>query len=195
MRVLQRAAAIGAALLACACLPVTTKTPVGSTVGFAPDPALVGVWRGSNDSGGSGDKKKDFGFVIFVKNEDDTMTAILPEDDRWTTYSVKIARLGDHTFMSVRELLQNGKAADDGLAGQQFPILYAVKGNKLTLALLDEKKTAAAIKSGVLAGTIEPGDYGDVHITAEPTALDAFMQSPAGLAFFAPPSIVMRKVD
>ena len=192
MRVLRWAAVIGAALLACACLPVTTKTPVGSTVGFAPDPALVGVWRGSGDSG---DKKKDFGFIVFVKNEDDTMTAILPEDDRWTTYSVKISRLGDHTFMNVRELLQNGKAADDGLAGQQFPILYSVKGNKLTFALLDEKRTAAAIKSGAIAGTIEPGDYGDVHITAEATVLDAFMQSPAGLALFAPPSIVMRKID
>ena len=191
MRTLRFAAAAIAALLVSACLPVTTKTPVGATVGFAPDPALVGVWRGSSNSG----EKSDIGFIVLVKNDDGTMTAILPEDDRWSTYSVRAATLGGHTFMNVRGLLENGKAADDELAGQQFPILYSAKGNKLSLALLDEKKVAAAIKSGAIAGTIEPGDYGDVHITADATSLDKFMQSDAGIALFSSKLIVMKKVD
>ena len=191
MRALRLTAAIAAVLLTCACLPVTTKTPVGSTVGFSPDPALVGAWRGSNDAG---DKKEDT-LIVFVKNEDGTMTAIVPEDDRWTTYNLRVARLGGHTFMNVRELLQNGKAADDELAGQQFPILYGVKGNRLTIAFLDEKKTAAAIKAGAVAGTIEPGEHGDVHITADAASLDKFMQSDAGVALFSAKPIVMKKID
>ena len=191
MRALRFAAAAIAALLVSACLPVTTKTPVGATVGFLPDPALVGVWRGSSNSG----EKSDVGFIVFVKNDDGTMTAIMPEDDRWTAYGVRTATLGGHTFMNVRTLLENGKAADDELAGQQFPILYSVKGKKLTLALLDEKKTAAAIKSGAIAGAVEPGDNGDVHISADATSLDTFMQSPAGLALFSSQPIVMKKVD
>ena len=190
MRALRLASVLCAALT-CACLPVTTKTPVGSTTGFAPDRALVGVWRGANDA----HEKNDIAFIIFVKNDDGTMTAILPEDDRWSTYSVRAATLGGHNFMNVRGLLENGKPADDELAGQQFPMLYSVKGNRLSLMLVDEKRAAAAIRSGAVAGTIEPGEYGDVHITADGAALDAFMQSDAGLALFSGKPLLMTKVD
>ena len=108
---------------------------------------------------------------------------------------MKTASVGGHTFMNAREILVNGKKADDGLAGQNIPVLYRVKGRTLTLVLLDEKKTEAAIKAGALAGTIEPGEYGDVHITADAASLDKFVQSDAGVALFSAKPIVMKKID
>jgi hypothetical protein len=193
MRVLRLAAAIGVALLISACLPATTKTPIGTTVGFKPDPALYGVWRDQNR--GEGNE----GFVSFLKGDKDEMTAVIVSPSRdggdWQVFQVKTASVGGRTFMNAREILVNGKPADDGLAGQNIPVLYRVNGRTLTLLLLDEKKTSAAIKSGVIAGTIDPGEYGDVHITADAASLDKFVQSDDGIALFSAQLIVMRKVD
>src|SRR5215471_715152 len=142
MHVLRLAAGIGAILLTCACLPVTTKTPIGSTVGFKIDPSLYGVWRSQ------GPQKDDpIGFVSFLKGEKDGMTAVIvsPSHDGgdWQVFELKTASVGGRTFMNAREILVNGKPADDGLAGQNLPVLYHVTGRTLTLLLLDEKKTAA----------------------------------------------------
>ena len=193
MRVLPLAAAIGAALLISACLPATTKTPIGTTVGFKPDPTLYGVWRQSGQKGV-------IGFITFLKGEGDGMTAIMasPNDEGggdWQVFQLKTTSLGGRTFMNAREALVNGKPADDGLAGQNIPVLYRVKGRTLTLLLLDEKKTSAAIKARAIAGTIDPGEYGDVHITATAASLDKFMQSDAGIALFSGQLIVMKRVD
>src|SRR5215831_16275766 len=182
MRALRNAAAICAALLISACLPVTTKTPIGATVGFKADPTLYGVWRDQNRG------EADEGFISFLKDEKEGMTAVIVSPRRdggdWQVFQLKTASVGGHTFMNAREILVNGKKADDGLAGQNIPVLYRVKGRTLTLVLLDEKKTEAAIKTGALAGTIEPGECGDVHITADAASLDKFVQSDAGVALF-----------
>jgi len=190
---LRLTAAICAVLLVSACLPVTTKTPIGATVGFKTDTALYGVWR---------DQRRDNsaeGFISFLKADKDGMTAVLISPSRdggdWQTFQVKTASVGGRTFMNVREVLENGKPADDGLAGQNIPVLYKLKSKTLTLLLLDEKKTRAAIQAGTIAGKIEPGEYGDVHITADASSLDKFMQSDAGVALFSAQPIVMRKVD
>jgi hypothetical protein len=193
MRVLRLAAAAVAVSLTCACLPVTTKTPIGSSVGFKPDPALYGVWRSQSR------QKDDLGFISFLKDEKDSMTAVMVSPSRdggdWQVFQLKTASVGGRTFMNARETLVGGKPADDGLAGQNVPVLYRVKGRTLTLLLLDEKKTAAAIRAGAIAGTIDPGEYGDVHITADTASLDRYMQSDAGIALFSAQLIVMKKVD
>jgi hypothetical protein len=193
MRVLRLAAAVSAALLTCACLPVTTKTPIGSTAGFKPDPALYGVWRDQNR------EKDNEGFISFLKDGQDGMTAVLvsPSSDGgdWQVFQVKTATLGGRTFMNAREIQAHGKAADDELAGHDIPVLYRVRGRTLTLILLDEKKTAAAIRAGAITGTIDPGEYGDVHITADAAALDKFIESDAGIALFSARAIVMKRVD
>jgi len=195
MRIWAMTVAIAAALLTCSCLPVTTNSPVGSTVGFKPDPALYGVWRDENH------EKDSSGFISFLRDEADAdgMTAVLvtpsSSGGEWQVFQLKTASLGGRSFMNAREEFVDGKPAHDGLAGQDIPVLYRVKGRTLTLLLLDEKKTAAAIRSGAIAGTIEPGEYGDVHITADAASLDKFMQSDAGAALFSAPILVMKKID
>jgi hypothetical protein len=50
--------------------------------------------------------------------------------------------------------------------------------------MLDEDKVKAAIQAGKIAGTIESGDYGDVTITADAAALDAFFATPEAAKLF-----------
>ncbi len=195
MRLVRLTAVIGAALLLCGCLPVTTKSPIGATVGSKPDPALYGVWRGAPEKKGDAPA-----FIIFVKDADGSTTAILSassdsKEGDWQEFLVKPVEMGGHTFMSVRETRVNGAVADDELAGEQIPLLYIVKNNSLKLIMLDEKKTADAIKSGALAGVVEPGEYGDVEITADAPTLDNFFQTPAGVALFSGQPIDMKRVD
>jgi hypothetical protein len=64
-------------------------------------------------------------------------------------------------------------------------MLYRIRNGALTLSSLDEEKVKLAIGSGRIAGTIDPGDDGDVHITAEPVAQDAFFATREGAALFS----------
>ncbi len=101
MRLVRTALAVCAALFAAACLPVTTKTPIGTTGAAAPDPALYGMWRGS-------DSKNDLpGYFSFLKNGDDAMTAILislPHGDdggEWEVFHVQAATLGGNRYLTA----------------------------------------------------------------------------------------------
>jgi hypothetical protein len=195
MRLVRLAAAIGAALLLCGCLPVTTKSPIGATVGTKADPELFGVWRGAPEKKGDAPA-----FIVFAKNSDGSTTAILASSSEskegdWQEFLVRPATLGDHSFLNVRETRVNGEVADDELAGEPFPLLYTIKNNTLKMVMLDEKKVAEAIKSGAIAGTVEPGEYGDVHITADSATQDAFFQTPAGLALFSGQPLIMKRID
>lgn len=175
------------------CLPVTTKTPVGTTAGLGGDPALIGVWRVE-------EKKAESGYIAFLKNGDGTLTAIVNGDDKsgpdvWQRFQIKTATLAGHNFINAREIEVGGKTADDSLAGEIIPIRYEILRNRLALYLFDEKKTADAIKAGALAGTVEPGDFGDVHVTADGASLDAFMQAAAGLKLSeGEPTLVLRRI-
>jgi len=180
--------------LLCACLPVTSKNPVGSTVGFKADPQLEGVWSSDDRKG------EDKTYMVVLDNGDGSMTLILANGGTdWQTFLAKTSRLGGHTFLDAREILSGDKPADDELAGQIVPVLYRVQGGTLSFSLLDDAKTAAAIRSGAAPGAIEPyrgmtGTQEDVRLTADSISLDAFMQTPAGLALFASPAIQMKRV-
>jgi len=181
------------ALLAAACLPVTSKHPVGSTVGLKNDPALVGVWKGH---GGDGDSKD--GYFAFLNTPGGTMSVLMfspAEDDGWESLSVQTAALGGLHVMNAHLLAKNGEPETDPAAKDNIVLAYRLEGGKLTLSLLDEKKVAAAIKSGKLQGIVDPGNTGDVHITAEPAALDAFFASKDGAALFGEDLVTMKKVD
>jgi hypothetical protein len=196
MKAVRFAFALAAALLAAACLPVTTKGPVGTTVGFKPDPALVGVWKGH-----SVDDGKETGYLAFLANDDDTMTALVISPGKttgeWESYSLRTATLGTNRFINAREEMKNGKTEeDDQTASLDIVLLYRFQKNgKLALYMIDEAAAKAAIKAGKIPGTIDSGDFGDAHITAEPAALDALMQSKDGLALFTKPLLVLSKVN
>ncbi|HEX3673135.1 MAG TPA: hypothetical protein VHU87_02580 [Rhizomicrobium sp.] len=192
MKLARLAALLCVALCAAACLPVTTAVPVGSTMGLTPDPALAGIWKGH------GQKLTDILYLSFFPKDDGTITALAlkpdGKDGGWAVYSIQTASLGAYKFMNAREVSSDGNSADGAEAQEVFPLLYRVNGDgALVIYLLDEKRAASAIKSGKIAGTIDPSAGGDVKITATATDLDAFMQTPDGRALFVKPLAIFRR--
>ena len=205
MKPFKLAFALAAALLAAACLPVTSKTPVGTTAGLGADPALIGTWkvipdrRKDNAQDGNGP-----GFIHFILAKDGTITALTvstgkPGDaakshGEWSVFAASTAQLGQNRILNVRETSENGEPAKDEDA-QNIPVLYRFgRGGKLTLYLIDEKEAKAAIAAGKIEGTVEAGDYGDVALTAPADKLDAFFASDDGAALFKEELIALKRV-
>ena len=185
--------AMASALLLGACLPVTSLHPIGSTAAAAPDAALPGAWRGKMKGAESASTlyvlpQKDGGTALFVTEPG------RKEAGSWGSFAITTATLGANHFINAREVIDEGKPAEGKMATSFFSLLYRISGNSLTLYLLDEKKTAAAIKAGKLKGTVEEGTDGDVAITEDPAPLDRFMAGKAGAALFGPPLMVLHKL-
>ncbi|HUJ48072.1 MAG TPA: hypothetical protein VLV55_13140 [Rhizomicrobium sp.] len=196
-RILLLLALCGAVALS-ACLPVTSKVPAGSTVGFRPDPTLQGSWIGR----GVDDKDNNPAYMHFLANEDGTMTAILVSDSmkdhsgEWSQYTLRAALLGATHVLSVQEVSNNGTPSTDSMAQQFILMSYREgRGGTVTLMLMDDKAAAAAVKAGEIAGTVDPGEDGDVHITADAKALDKFLASSRGAALFSKPLVTMKRLE
>lgn len=195
MSPIRTAAVLAAALLVSACLPVTTKTPAGSTAGFKADPALYGVWKGH------GSDSDESGYISFLKNDDGSMTAVLisppsaSSGGDWDVYRLDVAALGNRHFMTARELFNDGKpAGDDDNKTGGILLSYRIEGNTLTLYVADEDKAAAAVKAGALHGTISGDEKSpDVALTSAGPELDKYLSSPAGAALFTKPLLVMKR--
>ena len=185
-----------AALALTACLPVATKSPIGSTQGFVMDPSLLGTWKGV-----AGTEKVQSWFHFLPGRENTVMAIIVtPPGDTdqggWGAFALQTVKLGTNWYMNAQEVSDNGNIANDKTAQNTTPLLYKISDDgKLTLYMLDEKATAAAIKAGKIAGTVEPGQDGDVTITAEPDDLDAFFQTPEGVALFSKQFAVLTRED
>lgn len=183
-----------AALLS-ACLPVTSKVPAGSTVAFKPDPVLLGTWLAR----GTDKDSKEPAFLHFLTNEDGSMTALLvspPEKkSEWGEYRILAATLGGNHVLNASEVSTNGKPSDSSLSKAYMLMLYRVDGqHRVLLYLMDEQAAAAAIKAGQIAGQVDPGQDGDVHITADAVSLDKFMASPQAAALFKKPFLTLTKL-
>ncbi|MGH6871988.1 MAG: hypothetical protein ACREHE_10835 [Rhizomicrobium sp.] len=193
MKLLRFAALACVLAVAAACLPVTTSVPVGSTAGFKPDMALAGsLWKGHGLTPGQ------TVYASFFPQDDGTITALLVspggKDSGWAQYSLQTATLGSYSYMNAHEVGSDGKLVTGEEAQKGFPLLYRVNGDgALVIYLMDEKKAAAAIRAGKIAGTVEPGSDGDVTITAPAADLDAFMQTPDGRALFDKPMAIFKK--
>jgi hypothetical protein len=197
-----RLALLSAAMLfLAACLPVTTKNPVGSTAGFKQDPALLGLWKGEPDKSKPPEDGDRPGYLAFLNSgEDGTMTGLLIAPGKgsgdWGYYKLRPTTLGANHYLNAWAVMNNDHPADPDEAKSDFLLLYRIgKNGKLTLYLLDEDATRAAIKAGRIKGVVDPGSMGDVHITAEPKDLDAFFAGRQGAALFVKPFAVMQKVD
>jgi hypothetical protein len=199
IRIATRVAlALAATLFVSACFPPTTKTPLGSTVGFKADPALNGMWRGQHSD------KDAPGYIGFVKNADDTMTAVMvspglgSDNGEWETFSLKLATLGGKHYMTARATFAKDKPIkpDDDDAIGDIILLYRVQGKTLALYFADEKKLAAVVKSGKLHGTVSDDTSSpDVALTSDGPELDKFFASSAAAALFEKPAVTMTKVD
>ncbi len=196
MKTFRVLVAIAAVFAATACLPVATKSPIGTTQGFMVDPSLLGTWKGA-----TGGEKAESWFHFLPGRENTVMAIVVsPPNDTdqggWGAFALQTVKLGANWFMNAQEVSDNGNVATDKTAQNTTPLLYKIGDDgKLTLYMLDEKATAAAIKAGKIAGTVEPGKDGDVTITAEPDDLDAFFQTPEGVGLFTNKFAVLRRVD
>lgn len=177
------------------CLPVTTKTPVGTTTGLGSDAALYGTWKGRNFD----DKNAKDAYLHFMKGKDGAITALLAyargeSDDGWTVLKLHTAKLGDHRYMNAVETFDGDAPATDEYKNANIPLLYTIKGRTLTLYLFDEAKVKEAIKAGEIAGTVAQGDYGDVTLTADAAALDAWLARPEAVKMFKA-FLVMKRTE
>jgi hypothetical protein len=198
MKRLHAALTIAVALLLAGCLPVTSKTPVGTTAGLGADEALYGTWIGHSQD----EKEKGLAYFHFLKGKDNeagTISALMvtpgDNDDDWMSFTVRTAKLGAHNYMNAVATGGNGVKIGAGEKGESIPLLYSFgRHHTLTLYLLDEDKVKEAIQAGKIAGTVESGDYGDVKITADAAALDAFMATPEAAKLFKV-FVVLRKAE
>ncbi len=193
MRFIPYMAAL-AALALTACLPVTSKVPVGTSLGFKVDPALLGTWKATGPDGGEP------AYVHILGNDDGTMTAVLitpPQKENpgdWSVYRLRVATLGANHVINAQESFANNKPSDGPLAELNTLLLYRSSGpNKIVLYQMDDKATADAIRAGDIAGDIQPGDNGDVHITAGEPALDAFMKTPRAAKLFSKALVTLTR--
>ena len=179
----------------CACPPVTSKTPVGTTVKAVRDSALAGVWRGKVADGDAAS------YFTFLPQDDGTYSVVLvtppsaKDNGGFGVFGAETVTLGRFHFINARELTDENKAAKGAMADNTIPLLYKLEGdNTLVLYLIDEDAAQSAIKANKIKGTIGEGQFGDVTLTASPSELDAFMASPAARALFTKPLVILRKV-
>ena len=189
--------AVLAALSLCACVAV--KEPVGTSVGYANDPALEGLWTGKPG------KDKPPGYYHVILNDDATMTVVgvAPRsgDDKasWGTLALTTAKLGPNRYMNLRETSEDGAPPKDMHApDESIPLYYTVDGDTLTVFSLDEDKVKAAIRSGRVEGTITvnkvgPASYDSVAITADGPHLDALLAARDAPALFEQ-AMTLKKV-
>ena len=193
-RIFLWAGSIALGLVLGGCLPVTSSSPLGTTVAASLDPQLAGIWKGK--LGASTESV----YVAFYPGHDGVAKIVVlaspsaGDEGGWTVFEARGALLGDNTYLDAREIEDDGKAPDPRLA--HVIILYKVGSDgRLALYLIDEDVARAAIGKGLIAGTIEPGEYGDVSITAAPPALDAFFASAAGRALFTKPLGILQRTN
>ena len=202
MKALRFALVLGAMLFAAACLPVTSKTPIGTSAGPGTDPALIGTWLLRPEKGTLGAEEDVPGYFHFLADKDGTMhvLAIATGKDaktpgEWSVFAASAVHLGGHDYLNARALLDNGKPATGNDAENTIPLLYRFKEDgSLVIALLDEDKTKAAIEAGKIEGTVEDGPFGDVTLTASPEKLDAFFATDEGAALFTENLLVLKPV-
>jgi hypothetical protein len=181
----------------CACPPVTTKTPLGTTVASTTDPALAGMWKGQIGT----DPVNIFTFLPEENGLYLVMVVTPPADKKndgwsWGQFVAQPVTLGPNHFLNVHETVSNGTPSEGAMADSTFPLLYRInRDGTLTLYMIDEDAAKKLIQSGKLEGTIEQGQYGDVVLTAPPRALDAFMATQAGRALFVAPLTVLHRVQ
>jgi hypothetical protein len=109
-------------------------------------------------------------------------------------YRLRVATLGANRIINAQESFANGKPSEGALAELNTLLLYHASGpNKIVLYQMDDKAAADAIRAGEIAGDIEPGDNGDVHITASEPALDNFMKTPRAAKLFSKALVTLTR--
>lgn len=200
-----RFVALVAAVMLAGCGEVSTQYPVGSTTGLTSDPALIGTWWPRAEKGDDVERTADgnhAGYIHVLPTREGQFEIVLvslpvkPGDTGdFEVYRASSGRAGENRFLNVVMLSPAGEEPLTAPKHGTTPILYRFEANgDLTLFKLDTDKTTAAVKAGVIAGTIEKNTYKydgkeyegtpDVTITADPATLDAFFAKPTVIDLF-----------
>ena len=181
-------------LILTACLPVSSSSPLGTTVSPAPAPLLTGMWKGSLGTSASP------AYIAIYPGHDGLRKIVVlapptsSEEGGLMVLEARAAMLGGNTYLDAREVDDEGKAPEAKVA--HVPVLYEISADgHLALYLIDEKAARISIEKGAIAGTVEPGEFGDVRITADPAALDRFFAGNAGRALFTTPLGILQRVN
>ena len=171
---------------------------MGTTTGLGADPALIGTWTPVADKASEGAP----GYFHILKAEDGTLTALLvstgseKKTGEWSLYHATTATLGGHGYLNAQPVSENGKTEKTDETAANIPILYRVGPHgRLSLYLINEDAAKKAVADGEIDGTVEPGNMGDVVLTASPDKLDAFLASDAGAALFTEKLVTLKKVE
>src|SRR5262249_47126128 len=116
-------------------------------------------------------------------------------DGDWSLVRVKGASLGGRNFLNAGVGVNNGKK-EDKAPGGTIPLLYRTESDgRISLFIVSEQAAKDAIQKGDIAGIIEPGEFGDVTITAEPDDLDKYFGSDEGAALFSEKFATLTRMD
>jgi hypothetical protein len=150
------------------------------------------MWKGKVGSSANA-------YLTFYPASDGTVKIVLlappgaDDEGGWMVFEARPVALGANTYLDTRAVDDGGKPPEPKLT--HVPVLYRVNGDgSLIVYLIDEAAARDAVSAGTIAGTVEPGDFGDVTITAAPAAVDALFASNAGRALFTKPLGILQRV-
>jgi len=188
MKIISAAVALCSTLLLAACFPPTTSHPLGGPSNRG-DSALLGRWDATMDE--SSDDKDNKAEFRFRQTSGGALRAELrstnpkAKDDDRVVAIVSTAKLGPYRYLNAR-LIAMGKDNNDDEEKVEgtIPLLYRQNGKTVVLYMMDETATKKAINAHRIAGKVDPGSFGDAHITADQRTLDAFFSTPEGAGLF-----------
>src|SRR6185437_16562226 len=138
MKALRMFVAVYAVFLLTACYPVTTTSPIGTTVGFSTDTALAGLWRAE-----MAQSDDEVVFFHFLPMDDGSFKVVIVSggeklNGEWSVARVKAASLGDNHFLNAEMVFDNGKRTSDPKHGT-VPLLYRFETDgRVSLFLISE---------------------------------------------------------
>ena len=172
------------------CEPPKSKNPLSAPASAKADLRLNGLWRG--DVNGS------FVSLHVVPKEGAAIDLVLVGEDGTKgafglTFDAFPSNIGGQSYLNLRAKTFKGEYADSAEIGSEYIFAaYEIgKNGALMIGNMSAKLVEDAIKAGTLKGT---SDERVVHLTAESSALAAFVQSADASKLFDKPW-TFKRVD
>ncbi len=158
-------AVLGAFLLA-GCYVTSEKLP--ASTGPVVDLQLLGTWAALGEDG----KSDTSTYLHFIKTDEaKPLTFAMVDDHSWTIYELTSLRVGKRQMFALKQtsVPPKEKPEPNYIIG-----FYEVKGDDLSINLLDTTKLKDLIAAKKIKGRVDPGQYGKITLTASPQELAAF---------------------
>ena len=178
MRILMRLGALAVLALSLAACIVESDKPLSSGANAAPEPRLTGRWVDTEKGRASVTVTPD------AATGGRAMTIVYREVGEKPGEVAQATMRGWRTTIDGRDYLDLETVAVEGPDGfkrsipKRLIVAYEIAANgELTIRFLSRNAFAAAVREGKLKGTVEPGDFGAVKVTASAEELLAFLRA------------------